>query len=127
MWRQRSDAKRRGPVDLAERWTSTGWRKSRGESVSVRDRDAVDVWLRELGDAGKQQVMIHRPWGTIAAVADRRGRLAVVMADSGHSWSAAAPGGKRGSELSRDQVRVVMTEALDSAHRPTCVDWQLII
>jgi hypothetical protein len=116
-----------GPVNVAERWTSLGWRKSHGESASVSDRATVASWLRDFGGARKQQILIHRPWGTIAAVVDRRGRVEIVVADGNHSWLATATGSVTKTGISAEQARQVMLEALDAMARPTSVEWKPLV
>jgi len=94
------------------------------ESASLSDRDAVQQWLRELGSERDQQVLVHRPWGTVAAVADGKHPVTVVMSDGEHSWWAAAPGSVDAQNLTPEQVEHVVLDALTSSTRPDWPEWR---
>jgi hypothetical protein len=112
--------------DWAERLTGTGRRGVAQETADLRDEGTVRQWLAELGAARDQQVLIHRSWGTVAAVADGRRPVAVVLSDGDHSWSACRPSLPGDDELSADQVTALMIEALTSESRPAWPEWRTI-
>ncbi|HEX5967413.1 MAG TPA: hypothetical protein VFY88_02965 [Intrasporangium sp.] len=117
----------RAPRETVERLTRRGLFRVEGESAALSDRETVRRWLRELREDRDQQVMVHRPWGTVAAVADGRHPVAVVMSDGEHSWSAAVPGAAGSAELTPDQIEHVMLEALNGPSRPQWPTWVELI
>jgi hypothetical protein len=117
----------RGPRETAERLTRRGLFRVEGESAALTDRETVRRWLQELRADRDQQVLVHRPWGTVAAVADGRHPVAVVMFDGEHSWSATAPGAVGSQELTPDQIEHVMLEALTTPSRPQWPTWVNLI
>jgi hypothetical protein len=111
------------PSEVAERLTRHGLFRVDREAVSLSDGDTVRLWLRRLASERDQQVLVHRPWGTVAAVADGRNPLTVVMSDGEHSWVAAAPGSVDDQDLTPEQVEHVMLDALASSARPEWPKW----
>lgn len=125
--RDRFTRRPRGPQETAERLTRRGLFRVDGESAALTDRETVRGWLRELREDRDQQVMVHRPWGTVAAVADGRRPVAVVLSDGEHSWSAAVPGAAGSQELTPEQIEHVMLEALTAPSRPQWPTWVELI
>ena len=121
--RDRLTPRARGPQQTVERLTRRGLFRVEGESAALTDRETIRRWLRELGADRDQQVLVHRPWGTVAAVADGRHPVAVVLTDGEHSWSAAAPGAAASQELTPDQIEHVMLEAVTAPSRPQWPTW----
>jgi hypothetical protein len=127
-----------GPAekDYAERLTTRGLFKVDSEPVALSEREVVRGWLRELGQAGRdQQVMVHRPWGTVVAVpetrlrptmADGRKPATVLMTDGEDTWCAVAPGAADDSYLEPDQVELILLDALASSGPPTWPRWRPI-
>jgi hypothetical protein len=115
--------KRKEPLsDVAERFIGkVPW--ARSDSVPVSDRAAVVGWVRELVRASDHQVQVHRPWGTVAGVAERGRPVTVVMSDGDHSWFAAAPGADPEQPLTPEQVEHVLVDSLTSAQAPEWPDW----
>ena len=60
-------------MDVAERLTGGLLNLERKEE-ELSDRGTVVRWLREMHLDHHTQILVHRPWGTIVAVADR-GRI----------------------------------------------------
>ncbi|MEH0844039.1 hypothetical protein V6U81_16765 [Micromonospora sp. CPCC 205711] len=120
-WRGGREPKR----DVAERLSRPGLFRVVGETAALADRETVRRWLRELDPDLDQQVFVHRPWGTVAAVSDRRHGTGVVMADrEDRSWGAYVPGADHREQLTPEQVEAVMLAALESPERPAGVDWR---
>jgi len=113
----------REPGESAERLTRRGLFRVESESAALTDQETIRGWLRGLTTARDQQVLVHRAWGTVAAVADGRHPVVVVLSDGEHSWSAAVPGAAGSKELSPDQVEHVMLEALTAPSRPQWPTW----
>jgi hypothetical protein len=86
--------------------------------------DTVTRWLAELVGSGDQQILVRRPWGTLAAVADETRPVAVVVSDGEHSWFAVPPGAADDVELTRHQIEKIMIDALTSTTRPAWPDWR---
>lgn len=116
-----------GPTDVAERLTRRGLLKVVRESAALNDRETVRRWLRELRPERDQQVFVHRPWGTVAAVADGRHPVAVVMSDGEKSWFAAIPGAAGDATLTADQIEYILIDALTSPAPPEWPDWRYLI
>ena len=123
--------------DYAERLTTRGLFKVDSEPVALSEREVVRRWLRELGTGDDQQVMVHRAWGTVAAVPDTRlflptaadGRkpATVLMTDGEATWYAVAPGAADDSYLEPDQVELILLEALASNGPPAWPHWRPLI
>jgi len=101
--------------DVAERLTRRGLFRMDGDSASLDDRGTVLAWLRDMRPERDQQVLVHRRWGTIVAVADGRHPVGVFLYDGEKSWLASAPGAGEDQELTPDVLvsptghRVVVT------------------
>src|SRR5215203_800520 len=104
--------RRRRPEDVAERLTGHGPFRVARAAAELSDRETVQRWLRELHRDRDEQVVVHRPWGTIAAVADGRHPVTVILSAEEKSWYAAAPGAADDQELTPDQVEHVLLDAL---------------
>jgi hypothetical protein len=115
------------PEEVAERLTRRGLFRVDGDSASLSDRGTVRRWLHELRPERDQQVVVHRHWGTIAAVADRRHPVTVVMSDGEKSWFATAPGAPDDQELTPDQVAHILLDALTADSRPQWPDWHYLV
>jgi len=118
----------RGRVqDVAERLTGRGLFRVARDSAALSDRETVRRWLRGLHAERDQQVLIHRRWGTIAAVADGHHPVTVILSDGEKSWYAAAPGAADDQELTPDQIEHVLLDALTASSRPQWPDWRYLI
>lgn len=100
--------------------------------MSLSDADTVRHWIRRLRPEADQQIHVHRSWGTVAAVADRKHPIHVLLTDGEHSWTATPPDGPRPTkghhaDLTHDQVEHVMVEALTSPVRPAWPHWSLLL
>ncbi|HEX2771148.1 MAG TPA: hypothetical protein VHN18_01805, partial [Micromonosporaceae bacterium] len=84
--------------DMAER-LSGNLLRLKSERAELCDRDTVQRWLRELRPEHRTQVFVHRPWGTVVAVADRNESVQVFLSDGDTTWFAAAPGSPDGQHL----------------------------
>ena len=126
IWGKRSGESRAAPVDVAERFVSVGLLRSSRETADLGDRATVTRWLRELVHADDQQVLVHRPWGTVAAVAEGGHPPAVVRSDGENSWFATEPGAPDDRSLTPDQVEHVVLDALTSAQAPAWPDWHAL-
>jgi hypothetical protein len=71
---------RSGPKDVAERLTG-GLLHLQREEAELSDRDTVQRWLREMRPEHDTQVFVHRPWGTVVAVADRGESVGAFLSD----------------------------------------------
>jgi hypothetical protein len=114
------------PQDSAERLTSRGPLKVAREPAALTDRHTVQRWLRDLRPERDQQIFIHRPWGTVAAVADGHHPIGVYLSDGDRSWAAAAPGATDTQELTLEQVEHIMLDALTSPDRPRWPQWRQV-
>ena len=114
-----------GPENVAERLTGRNPFRISRDSAALTDRDTVRRWLRGMSAERQQQVLVHRPWGTVVAVADGRHPVGVYFSDGDRSWSAFAPGAD--SDLTPDQVEHVVLDALTSPGRPTWPDWRTLV
>jgi hypothetical protein len=115
------------PKDLAERLTRQGLFKVAMESTELSDRTRVQTWLRELRPERDQQILVHRPWGTVVAVADGHHPVGVFLSDGEKSWSAYAPGAASNQDLTSEQVEYIMLEALTAIRRPEWPEWRALI
>ncbi|HEX6755075.1 MAG TPA: hypothetical protein VF109_03920 [Mycobacteriales bacterium] len=113
--------------DVAERLTVRGLFRVARDSAPLSERGTVQSWLRELHRARNQQVLVHRPWGTIVAVADGRHPVTVILNDGEKSWFATGPGAPDDQALTPDQVEHVLLDALTAPSRPQWPDWRYLI
>lgn len=113
--------------EVAERLTSRGLFRVDSDSASLDNRGAVRAWLRELGPKRGQQVFVHRRWGTIAAVADGRHPVGVILSDGEKAWFATAPGAADDQALTPEQVEHIMLDALTANSRPQWPDWHPLL
>ncbi len=93
------------------------------ERTTLDDRATVERWLHGLGRAD-QQVMVHRSWGTVAAVADGRHPVEVVMSDGEASWTAEPPDAPGARGLTPSQMEHVVLDALTSTGPPAWPAWR---
>jgi hypothetical protein len=100
-----------------------GWRRIDHEVVALTDRKTVQAWVRELRTEHDVTLLVHRFWGTVAAVADGHS-VAVLMSDGEEVWTAEIPG--MGQDLTLDQIEHVILDALDSPGPPAWPDWRKI-
>ena len=121
-WFRRRD--RKVPRDLAERFTQRGLLRNDSETAELTDRATVQRWARELGRDHDQQVLVHRTWGTVAAVAERRHGPRVFLSDGDTTWVAAVPGTDGDENLTGEQVEHVLVDALTSPGPPEWPDWR---
>ncbi|MGK5741389.1 hypothetical protein [Micromonospora sp. URMC 103] len=122
-FRDRLSRSRRGPKDVAERLTG-GLLHLEQEQTELRDRDTVQRWLREMRPEHETQVFVHRPWGTLVAVADRGESVKVFLSDGKNTWIAAAPGAPDDQHLTPDQIEYVVLDALTAPGPPTWAEWR---
>jgi hypothetical protein len=116
------------PRDLAERLTGRGLFRVARESAALSDRQTVQKWLRELRpEKRNEQVLVHRPWGTVAAVADGHHPVGVVLSDGEKSWYASAPGATKDQKLTPEQVEHIMLDALTAPSRPDWPEWRYLV
>lgn len=120
--RDRLGVFRDGPRDVAERMTGSLLHLER-ERAELSDRDTVQRWLRELRPEHQTQVLVHRPWGTVVAVADRAESVSVFLSDGRRTWIAAAPGATDSQPLTPEQIEYVLLDALTAPERPTWAVW----
>jgi hypothetical protein len=113
----------RGPKDVAERLTG-GLLHLEGEQAELSDRDTVQRWLREMRPEHQTQVFVHRPWGTVVAVADRGESVGVFMSDGKKTWIAAAPGATDGQHLTPEQIEYILLDALTAPGPPAWAEWR---
>ena len=114
---------RSGPKDVAERMTG-GLLHLRREQAELGDRDTVQRWLREMRPEHQAQVFVHRPWGTLVAVADRGDSVGVFLSDGKKTWVAATPGASDGQHLTPEQIEYVVLDALTSPGPPSWAEWR---
>jgi hypothetical protein len=93
----------------------------KSESVGLGERDVVQGWLRD-GLSAREQIMIHRSWGTVAAVQDRGRPTTVLLTDGPRTWYAVAPGAE--AALTPSQVEAILLQALDSVGPPAWPQWR---
>jgi hypothetical protein len=113
--------------DVAELLTGRGLFRVERESAPLSDRGTVQRWLRELHRERNQQLLVHRRWGTIGAVADGRNPVSVILHDGEKSWFATAPGAADDQELTGDQVEHILLDALTAGSPPQWPDWHYLI
>jgi hypothetical protein len=113
--------------DVVERLTRRGLFQVDRDSASLNDRGTVRTWLHELRPERDQQVFVHRRWGTIVAVADRRHPVGVILHDGERSWFATAPGAPDNQDLTPDQVEHILLDALTADSRPQWPDWHYLV
>lgn len=70
---------------------------------------------------------VHRRWGTIAAVADGRHPVGVILSDGDKAWFATAPGAANDQDLTPEQVEHIMLDALAADSRPQWPDWHPLL
>jgi hypothetical protein len=117
----------KAPTDMAERLTKPGLFRVAQESASLSDRKTVQRWVRELSAERDEQVLVHRPWGTVAAVADGRNPIGVVLSDGEHSWFAVPPGAVDAKDLTLEQVEHIVLDALTASEQPAWPEWRAMI
>ena len=113
----------RRPKDVAERLTG-GLLRLQREQAELSDRDTVQRWLREMRPEHDTQVFVHRPWGTVVAVADRGESVGVFLSDGKKTWIAAAPGATDGQYLTPEQIEYVLLDALTAPGPPDWAEWR---
>jgi hypothetical protein len=113
--------------DVAERLTRRGLFRVDRDAAALSDRGTVQAWLRELDRGRDQQVWVHRRWGRVVAVADRRQPVTVILHDGEKSWFATAPGAAGDQELTPDQVEHILLDALTAESRPQWPDWHYLV
>ena len=84
----------------------------------------MQQWLRELRPEFDQQILVHRPWGTMLAVADKIHPISVLLTVGEQAWFAVPPGADDDTELTAHQIETIMLDALTSATQPTWPDWR---
>jgi hypothetical protein len=116
------------PKDVAERLTSRGLFRTTSDTAALSDDETVRRWLRELQLQRDQQIFVHRPWGTVVAVADRRHTVQVFFTDGDKTWVAVPPGaGDDTKDLTPAQVSLVVLDALTASAPPAWPDWRYLI
>lgn len=116
---------RRRSLDVAERLTGRGLFWTTRDTAALADDQTVRRWLSEL--QGDQHVLVHRLWGTVAAAAGRRGPVKVLLTDGKMSWFAVAPGADDDEDLTREQVSLVVIDALTAPAPPRWPDWRRLV
>jgi hypothetical protein len=116
----------RRPKDVAERLTG-GLLRLQREQAELSDRDTVQRWLREMRPEHDTQVFVHRPWGTVVAVADRGESVGLFLSDGKKTWIAAAPGATDGQYLTPEQIEYVLLDALTAPGPPDWAEWRDLI
>jgi hypothetical protein len=112
------------PTGSTERLSRRTRFKVTEESARLDDAETVRRWLRELRPETDQQILVHRPWGTMLAVADRVHPIAVLLTVGKRSWFAVPRGADDDAELTADQIETIMLDALTSPTRPNWPDWR---
>ena len=113
--------------DVAERLTRRGLFRVDRDSASLSEHGTVRTWLRQLYPTCDQQILVHRHWGTIGAVADRRHPVTVIRHDGDKSWFATAPGAADRQPLTPDQVEHILLDALTADRHPQWPDWHYLV
>lgn len=113
--------------DVAERLTRRGLFRVDRDSAPLSEHGTVRTWLRQLYPTCNQQILVHRHWGTIGAVADRRHPVTVILYDGDKSWFATAPGAADHQPLTPDQVEHILLDALTADRRPQWPDWHYLV
>lgn len=88
------------------------------EVASLSDEEVVRRWVRSLRLESKDTMIVHRPWGSVAAVCDGKHPIAVFLTDGEHTWSAEPSGAADQTALAPEQVEHVVLDALTSSQRP---------
>ncbi len=129
MWKRRAEQRASPPMDVAARVTTSGssGRQVTRESAPLSDRDTIRIWMRDLRPESRAQVFVHRPWGTVVAVAEGRDPITVIMSEGDHAWFATAPGAAEEQALTPEQVEHVILDALSASGRPAWPDWRELI
>jgi hypothetical protein len=109
-------------LDVAERLTGRGLFRTTRDTAALSDDETVRRWLSEL--QGDQHVLVHRPWGTVAAASGRRGPIKVFLADGEISWFAVPPEADDDVDLTPEQVSLVVIDALTAPSPPRWPDWR---
>ncbi|TDD20080.1 hypothetical protein E1218_23045 [Kribbella turkmenica] len=107
--------------------TGPGLFRIQSESVALTDRDTVQRWLRELRPGRAQRIFIHRSWGTLVAIADRRGPVNVLLTDGETTWFATIRGTTNEQPLPPEQIEHVMLDALTSPAPPDWPEWRVLV
>jgi hypothetical protein len=115
------------PNDVAMRDTGSGLFRIQSESVALNDRETVQRWLRELRPERDQRIFVHRSWGTLVAIADRREPVTVLLTDGETTWCATIRGTTNEQPLTPEQIEHVMLDALTSPAPPDWPEWQVLI
>ena len=113
-----------GPKEMAERLTNKGRMRLEQDTAALGDVDLVRTWLRDLRPGQDQQILVHRGWGTVAAVADKSDSIEVVRSDSAGPYYAVAPGAPDKAALTSDQVERIVIDALTSPGPPSWPEWR---
>jgi hypothetical protein len=111
------------PTGSAERLSGTRFKVTE-ESARLDEAETVQRWLRELRPEAEHQILVHRPWGTMLAVADKVHPIGVLLTVGDRSWFAVPPGADVDAELTADQIETIMLEALTSETPPAWPDWR---
>lgn len=117
------------PMDKAERLTSTRRfpLRVKQDVASLSDEEVVRRWVRSLRLESKDTVIVHRPWGSVAAVCDGKHPIAVFLTDGEHTWSAEPLGAADQTALTPEQVEHVVLDGLTSSQRPQWPRWSLLV
>lgn len=108
-------------LDLAERVTPRGAADPGGEQVPLGDRATVQTWLRQMGP--EETVLVHRPWGTIAARSHPDFPTGVFLSDGANAWFAVPPVTVEDLPLTHAEVEQIMLDAMASDERPAWPRW----
>jgi len=122
--RGRRDAEVPGGVEVAERLIGTGRSDVSAETCELTDSATVRRWLFELSTDRDQQLLVHRSWGSLAVVPDRKRAASVILSDGKHSWFAVPAGADDKAELTPEQIERVVIDALGGSSRPQWPDWR---
>ena len=93
----------------------------------LTDRETVRSWVRALRPDRDEQVMVHRPWGSLAAVSDGKHPVGVILSDGEHTWVAEVPGAADQKDLTLEQVEHVVLDGMTSSARPQWPAWRLLV
>jgi hypothetical protein len=120
---------RSAPNDVAIRDTDTGPGPFRiqSESVALTNRETVQRWLRELRPERAQRIFVHRSWGTLVAIADRRDPVNVFLTDGETTRFATTRGTTNEQPLTPEQIEHVMLDALTSPAPPDWPEWRVLV
>ncbi|WP_117209124.1 hypothetical protein [Allorhizocola rhizosphaerae] len=109
--------------ERAERLTSS--RAGVGQELAgIGERDVVQGWMRELGPRSGHTVFVHRSWGTVYAVPERKAGISVLWTDGPSTWYAVLPGAARKQNLTLEQAEQIVLEATTSSGPPQWPDWE---